>query len=76
MVDCENGHAGSHQCHNKIFVERIGFSEYREVEEHDGKELARFGKYECYIIDVSERSVPKRGGQRGSYCHQYKREKY
>ena len=63
MVDCENGHTCSDQGHDKVFVQRIGFPEYGEVEEHDGKELARFGKNKCYIIDVSERSVSERGGQ-------------
>ena len=57
-----------------IFVEGVGFPEYGEVEEHDGKELARFSKDERYVIDVSERSVSERGGERGSYCHEYERE--
>ena len=63
MVDCENGHACSYQGHDKVLVERVGFPEYREMEEHDGKEFARFGKDECDIIDVSERSVSERRGQ-------------
>lgn len=54
MVDSEDCHTCSHQSHNKIFVERVRFPEYREVEEHDGKELARFGKNKCYIIYVRE----------------------
>ena len=40
MVDCENGHTRSHERHDKVFVEGVGFPEYGEVEEHDGKELA------------------------------------
>lgn len=40
MIDCENGHAHSHQGHDEVFVERVGFPEYGEVEKHDGKELA------------------------------------
>ena len=63
MVNSENGHACSHQGHDKIFVERVGFPEYGEVEKHDGEELARFGKDECYIVDVSERRVSERRGQ-------------
>ena len=63
MVDGENGHTHSDEGHNKVFVERVGFPEYSEVEEHDGKKLARFGKDECYVIDVSERGVSKRRGQ-------------
>ena len=62
MVDGENGHSRGHQGHDKVFIERVRFPEYREVEEHDGKELARFGKDERYIIDVSERSVSERRG--------------
>ena len=61
MIDGENGHPHSHEGHDKVFVERIGFPEYGKVEKHDGKQLARFGKDECYVIDVSERSVSERG---------------
>ena len=63
MVDGENGHAHGHEGHHKVFIERVRFSENGEVEEHNGKKLARFGKNECYIIDVSERSVSERGCQ-------------
>ena len=63
MVDCENGHARSYQGHDKVFVEGVGLPEYGEVEEHDGKELARFGEDECYIVNVSERGVSERRGQ-------------
>ncbi len=40
MVDSENGHTHGHKRHNKIFVERVGFPKYGEVEEHDRKQLA------------------------------------
>lgn len=54
MIDGENSYAHSHEGHDKVFVEGVGFPEYGEVEKHDRKKLARFGKDECYIIDVSE----------------------
>ena len=63
MVDGENGHAQSHECHHEIFVERVRLPENCEMEEHNGKKLARLGQNECYVIDVSERSVSERGGQ-------------
>lgn len=75
MVDGENGHANSHEGHDKVFVERVGFPEDGKVEEHDGKKLARFGKDKCDIIDVSERCVSERGGQRRRYRHQYEGQK-
>ena len=73
MVDGENGHTHGHKGHHKVFIERVRFPEYGEVEEHNGKKLARLGKNECYIINVSERSVSERGGQRRSHCHQDER---
>ena len=54
MVNRENGYTGRHQGHDKVFVKRVRFPEYGQVEEHDREELARFGKDKCYIIDVSE----------------------
>lgn len=45
------------------------------MEEHDGKKLARFGKDKRNVIDVSERCVSERGGQRRRYRHQYEGEK-
>ena len=76
MVDGENGHAHRHEGYHKVFIERIRFPEYGEVEEHNRKKLARFGKNKCDIIDVSERSVSERGGYGRSYCHQDEREQY
>ena len=63
MVDGENGHAHSHESHHKVFIKRVRFAEYSKVEEHDRKKLARFGKDESYVIDMSERSVSERRGQ-------------
>ena len=40
MVDCKYSHARGHQGHDKVFVERVGFPEYGEMKEHDGKKLA------------------------------------
>ena len=63
MVDGEDGHAHGHKGHHKVFIERVRFPEYGKMEEHNGKELARLGENERYIINVGKRSVSERGGQ-------------
>lgn len=67
MVDRENRNAGRYERDHEIFVERVGFPEDGEVQEHDGEELAGFGEDEGYVVDVGEGGVAEGGGEGGGY---------
>ena len=65
MVEGEEGDAGGNEGDDAIFIERVGFAEDGELEEHDGEELARFGEEEGDVVDVGEGGVAERGGEGG-----------
>lgn len=67
MVECEYCDSGGHERYDEVFVERIGFPEDGEVEEHDREEFAGFGEDEGYVVDVGEGGVAKGGGERGGH---------
>lgn len=61
MVESEDGDAGGHKRNHEVFVERVAFAEDCQMQEHDGEELAGFGKDEGDIVDVSEGGIAERG---------------
>lgn len=65
MVEGENGDAGSYEQNDEVFVEGVAFTEYGQVEEHYGEELAGFGEDVSYIVYVGERSVAEGGSEGG-----------
>ena len=67
MVKGEDCDSGGYERYDKVFIERVGFPEDGEVEEHDGEEFAGFGEDEGYIVDVGEGGVAERGGEGGGY---------
>lgn len=63
-VQREDGHAGGHGCHHEVLVQRIALAEERDVEEHDGQELARLGEQERDVVNVRQAGVAKGRGER------------
>ena len=60
--DCDSG---GHEGDDEVFVERIGFAEEGQVQEHYGEEFAGFGEDEGDVVDVGEGGVAEGGGERG-----------
>ena len=67
MVEGKDCDSGGDKRYYEVFVERVGFPEDGEVEEHDGEEFAGFGEDEGYVVDVGEGGVAKGGGEGGGY---------
>ncbi len=67
MVKREYCHSSGYERYDEVFVERVGFPEDSEVEEHDGEKFAGFGENEGYVVDVGEGGVAKGRGEGGGY---------
>ena len=70
MVKREYCDSSGYERYDEVFVERVGFPEDGEVEEHDGEEFAGFGENEGYVVDVGEGGVAEWGGEGGGYGNQ------
>ena len=56
-VQREDGDAGRHRRHDQVLVERVALAEYRDVQEHDGQQLAALGEQEGDVVGVGEAGV-------------------
>lgn len=52
-MECEDSDTGSDAEDDEVFVERVAFSEYGDVEEHDGEKFTGFCEDKGYVVDVS-----------------------
>lgn len=57
----EDGDAGGNERNDEVLVERVAFAEDRQMQEHDGEELAGLGEDEGDVVDVSEGGIAERG---------------
>jgi len=74
-VQREHGDAGRHGEHDEVLVPGVAASEERDVQEHDGQQLARFREDERDVVDVREAGVAERRGERGRQRHGDERER-
>lgn len=63
-VQREDGDAGRHGRDDEVLLQRVPPPEERDVEEHDGQQLARLGEREGDVVDVRERGHAEGRGQR------------
>lgn len=61
-MEGKNGYSSCYCKYNEVFVERVSFPEYSDVEKHYWKEFAGFGEDEGYIVDMGEGSISEWGG--------------
>lgn len=59
----KDGHAGRDGRDNEVLVQRVPLAEERDVEEHDGQQLAALGEQEGDVVDVREARVAERAGE-------------
>lgn len=70
VVQGEDCHAGGYQQHDQVFVPRVAPAEQRDVQKHDGEQLAGFREREGDVVDVFQARVAKGGCQgRGQRYH-------
>lgn len=62
-VQREDGDAGGHGGDNKVLVQRISLAEERNVQEHDGEQLARLGEEESDVVDMRQTGISKGRGE-------------
>lgn len=62
-VQREDTHAHSHGGYHEVLVQRVLFAEERNVEEHDGQQLAALGERVGDVVDVRERRIADGRGE-------------
>lgn len=63
-VQREDGHARRHGRDDEVLLQGVPAPEERDVEKHDGQQLARLGEREGDVVDVRERGHAEGRGQR------------
>lgn len=62
-VESEDGNASSDGGNDRVLVNRVALAENRNVEEHDGQQLAALGQQESDVVNVRKTGVAKGTGQ-------------
>lgn len=70
----EDGHAHRHGQHHQVFVEGVLLAEQRDVQKHNGQELAALGERVRNVVDVRQRCVANGRRQRLAYRDEQERE--